>query len=92
MTKLHEEVLRGKISVLLPELASRKIRGEFTIVIGPPSPGEMVVAMTEQMISDRYKQLQTEGLSRKEALKKLTKESGRSRNELYRLLRIGRDS
>jgi 16S rRNA (cytidine1402-2'-O)-methyltransferase len=92
MTKLHEEVLRGKISSLLAELSVRKIQGEFTIVIGPPSGDVSAVAMTEQMILDRYKQLQTDGFSRKEALKKLTKESGRSRNELYRFLRIDRDS
>ena len=92
MTKLHEEVQRGKISTLLSTFAERKIRGEFTIVIGPPSKEFSVVAMTEETILARYKQLQTDGYSRKEALKKLTKESGRSRNELYRLFLSDRDS
>jgi 16S rRNA (cytidine1402-2'-O)-methyltransferase len=92
MTKLHEEVRRGKISSLLSTFAERKIRGEFTIVIGPPSKEFTVVSMTEETILARYKQLQTDGYTRKEALKKLSKESGRSRNELYRLILSDRDS
>ena len=38
LTKLHEEVLRGALSELEEELASRpSLRGEFCIVIGPPA-------------------------------------------------------
>jgi 16S rRNA (cytidine1402-2'-O)-methyltransferase len=84
MTKVHEEVLRGRISELLPALATRKLQGEFTIVIAAgESPS---VTMSEDAIRKRFAQLQTEGVSRKEALKKLSKESGRSRNDLYRML------
>jgi Predicted methyltransferases len=84
MTKVHEEVLTGRISEILSTMASRTVRGEFTIVIaGGEAPS---VAMDEPTIRARFAQLQTEGLSRKEALKKLAKESGRSRNDLYRML------
>jgi 16S rRNA (cytidine1402-2'-O)-methyltransferase len=84
MTKIHEEVLSGRISDVLSKLASRLLRGEFTIVIaGGEAPS---VAMDESTIRTRFAQLQTEGLSRKEALKKLAKESGRSKNDLYRML------
>ena len=92
MTKLHEEVLRGKISSLLSMLSSRKLQGEFTIVVGPPVESSDAVGMTEDMIQSRYRQLQNEGYTRKEALKKLTKESGRSRNDLYRFLLGDRES
>ena len=85
LTKLHEEVLRGKISALLGVLSARKLQGEFTVVIGP---GERVesIGMTDQMVIERFHQLEKEGYSRKDALKKVVKESGRSRNDLYRLL------
>jgi 16S rRNA (cytidine1402-2'-O)-methyltransferase len=86
MTKLHEEVLRGKISVLLAALSARKLQGEFTVVIGPPGPEQETVVMDEPTLRVRFDQLQKENYSRKEALKKLSKESGRSRNELYELL------
>lgn len=85
LTKMHEEVLRGKISELLAALSGRKLQGEFTVVIGPGLVTEGV-GMTDAMVTERFHQLEKEGYSRKDALKKLIKESGRSRNHLYRLL------
>ena len=86
LTKLHEEVQRGKISTLLSELSTRKLQGEYTVVIGPPDQTNEPVSMSEDTLRARFDQLQKEGYSRKDALKKLSKESGRSRNELYDLL------
>ncbi len=84
MTKLHEEVIRGKISEILSTLSGRKLQGEFTLVV---APGEAApVQMTDEDVASRFEQLQKEGLSRKDALKKLTRESGRHRKDLYTLL------
>jgi len=86
LTKLHEEVLRGTLSSLMAELSPRKLQGEFTIVI---APGESLdkVTMTDEVIRQRFAQLvEKESYTRKDALKKVAKESGRSRNDLYRLL------
>jgi 16S rRNA (cytidine1402-2'-O)-methyltransferase len=33
LTKVHEEVLRGRVSDLLNELTKRKLKGEMTLVI-----------------------------------------------------------
>lgn len=85
MTKVHEEVLRGRVSELLPALASRKLQGEFTVVIAGGGKAAQVV-MSDETIHLRFQQLQQEGFNRKDALKKLSKESGRSKNELYRML------
>jgi 16S rRNA (cytidine1402-2'-O)-methyltransferase len=85
LTKLHEEVLHGKISTLLGVLSARKLQGEFTVVVGP-GKGVESVGMTDQMVTERFHQLEKEGYNRKDALKKVVKESGRSRNDLYRLL------
>lgn len=84
LTKVHEEVLRGTVSQLLPQLADRELIGEFTIVIGPGQTEQVI--LSDEAIVTRFEQLQKEGRSRKEALSKLARESGRSRNELYRLL------
>ena len=84
LTKMHEEVLRGTVGQLLPQLSSRKLQGEFSVVI---APGEAApIEMTEEDVRARFSQLVNEGLNKKEALKRLAKESGRSRNELYDLL------
>jgi 16S rRNA (cytidine1402-2'-O)-methyltransferase len=85
LTKLHEEVLRGDISSLLAELSGRKLQGEFTLVIAPGETLERVT-MTDELLHQRFQQLMKDGYNKKEALKKLVKESGRSRNELYALL------
>lgn len=84
LTKLHEEVLRGKVSGVISTLSSRKLQGEFTLVIAPGDAAS--VQMDDQTIVARFEQLQKEGLSRKDALKKVAKESGRPRNDLYSLL------
>jgi 16S rRNA (cytidine1402-2'-O)-methyltransferase len=84
MTKMHEEVIRGRISEIITNLAQRKQQGEFTIVIAPGE--EAPVHMSDETIRIRFEQMLREGMSRKDALKKLAKESGRARNELYNLL------
>ena len=41
LTKLHEEFLRGRLSELAAELASRpSLKGEFALVVGPPPRGD----------------------------------------------------
>lgn len=84
LTKLHEEVMRGTASELLERTAARRIKGEFTIVIAPGR--QEPLEMTDELVMARFRQLESEGFSRKDLLKRLSKESGRSRNELYRLL------
>lgn len=84
MTKVHEEVLRGTATELLQKLAERKWTGECTVVIAPGE--EERIQISEETIRIRFEELVREGLSRKDAIKKLVRESGRSRNELYKLL------
>jgi 16S rRNA (cytidine1402-2'-O)-methyltransferase len=84
MTKLHEEVLRGSASELLQKLAAKKWTGECTVVIAPGE--EAPVEISDETIQIRFDELVRQGLSRKDAIQKLTRETGRSRNELYDLV------
>jgi 16S rRNA (cytidine1402-2'-O)-methyltransferase len=84
MTKLHEEVLRGTASELLQKLADKKWTGECTVVIAPGD--EEPVEISDETIHMRFDELVREGLSRKDAIQKLTRETGRSRNDLYELV------
>ena len=44
LTKLHEELLRAPLSRLAEEMERRaEVRGEVTLVVGPPGPGVEVV-------------------------------------------------
>lgn len=84
LTKLHEEVWRGRCSEVLTHAAAKKIQGEFTVVIAPGKAER--TPMSDDAIRARYAHLLAEGQSRKDILKKLSKETGRSRNDLYDLL------
>lgn len=91
VTKKHEEFLRGRISHLVSAAGERKLKGEITLVVGPPDD------LTEQNsrqsdgagepISVRLSQLQSEKkLDQKSALKEIARELGLSRSEAYRRL------
>jgi 16S rRNA (cytidine1402-2'-O)-methyltransferase len=42
LTKLHEEVLRGRLAALADELGRRpSLKGEFVVVLGAPAPAEL---------------------------------------------------
>jgi len=87
LTKIHEEFLRGTVAEARHELAARdRMRGEITLLIQPPlKTGE--APATYASISHRIAQIQTESnVDEKEALKRLARELGQSKSELYREL------
>ena len=91
LTKLHEEFLRGAVADIRKELASRdRIRGEFVLLIeGPARAANASVegSHSRSTISERIARLQSEtGIDEKEALKRLARELGQSKSELYREL------
>ncbi|MGA2851700.1 MAG: 16S rRNA (cytidine(1402)-2'-O)-methyltransferase [Terracidiphilus sp.] len=89
LTKIHEEFLRGSVADVRRELAARdRVRGEITLLVeapgraATPSSGEVV-----EKIAVRVARLQDEaGIDEKEALKRLARELGTSKSELYREL------
>jgi 16S rRNA (cytidine1402-2'-O)-methyltransferase len=82
LTKLHEEVRRGKPSELLGHLAENPPRGEITLVIGgktDPEPWDdtrVAAALAERLAA---------GDSPSKAAKTIARLSGRSRREIYQL-------
>ena len=93
LTKIHEEFLRGSVAEVHKELAARdRIRGEITLLIEAPartssSAGTSGSANAHETISARVARMTTEsGIDEKEALKRLARELGRSKSEVYREL------
>jgi len=89
LTKVHEEFLRGTVAEIRRELASRdRIRGEFTLLVEPPlKTGQSGSAGATEKLSDRLARMQAENsIDEKEALKRLARELGQSKSELYREL------
>ena len=90
LTKIHEEFLRGTVADVRRELATRdRVRGEITLLVHaqPSQPGTESSSATHERIADRVARLQTEaGIDEKEALKRIARELGQSKSEVYREL------
>ncbi|HEY7747756.1 MAG TPA: 16S rRNA (cytidine(1402)-2'-O)-methyltransferase [Aestuariivirgaceae bacterium] len=88
LTKLHEEVLRGSPDEILAILAARPpLKGEVTIVVGPPLAPVLDTGEIEAALSDALKVL-----SPAKAAASIARKFSTSRRELYALaLRLKKD-
>ena len=85
VTKMHEEFRRAKLSELLQSLKEKPVKGEITLLIGPPDPAQNGArAGTSQSLADRVEELIHQAkLDRKEALKLAARERGITRRAAY---------
>ena len=88
LTKLHEEFLRGTVGEIRRELSGReRIRGEITLLVAPAAASTTHAAAQNENLLQRIARLQAEsGIDEKEALKRLAREMGQSKSDLYREL------
>jgi 16S rRNA (cytidine1402-2'-O)-methyltransferase len=90
MTKLHEEIRRAPLSELADAADGLETRGEFVLVIGPPSAGAQ--AMAGEALDDLLRSSLARG-SVKDAVAHAVELSGRSRREIYaRALELAKES
>ena len=92
ITKLHEEVLRGKLADIIADYESEKvaIRGEYVLVI----EGKSLLEKREERqksfeeISNRehYEKYIAEGMDKKEAMKAVAKDRGIQKRDVYKEL------
>jgi 16S rRNA (cytidine1402-2'-O)-methyltransferase len=87
LTKLHEEFLRGSVAEVKADLTRRdRIRGEITLLI-ETSSARQKAATASGSIAERIAALQqSENLDEKDALKRVARERGLSKSEVYREL------
>ena len=94
LTKIHEEFLRATVSEARRDLASReRVRGEITLLVEvlPSSIAAQTANAVPETIAARVAHLQAAtGIDEKEALKRLARELGQSKSDLYRELQRGR--
>ena len=85
LTKIHEEYLRGTAREVLLALSSReRVRGEIVLLIEaaatqPAAAGGSVVQQVNAL-------MEVEGLDEKDALKRVARERGVSKSDVYREL------
>ncbi|HYG11811.1 MAG TPA: 16S rRNA (cytidine(1402)-2'-O)-methyltransferase [Pyrinomonadaceae bacterium] len=88
LTKLHEEIARGRLSELVARFsAERAARGEMVLIIDRhPIAGSETGEMPTTDIAALVAALEGEGLDPRAALKRAARELGLSRDEAYRRL------
>jgi 16S rRNA (cytidine1402-2'-O)-methyltransferase len=87
LTKIHEEFIRGSLRELSEQFATRRMKGELTLVIGPPLPDVKPAGANKDSIRERVEMLiKSEGMDRKAALKQAAREMGIPRREAYKKL------
>lgn len=86
LTKLHEEFLRGTVREVRSTMAAReRVRGEFVLLIDTASLTEQVTGASS-VVQQVSQLMETEGLDEKDALKRVARERGVSKSEVYREL------
>ena len=85
LTKLHEEIRRGRLSELAVHYSNEEPRGEIVLLIDRNVLDNDSRTTTES-IASLVDQLERDGLDHRAALKKAARELGLSRAEAYRRL------
>ena len=92
ITKLYEEVLRGKLADIIADYESEKIaiRGEYVLVIEGKSllekREERQKSFEEISIREHYEKYIAEGMDKKEAMKAVAKDRGIQKRDVYKEL------
>jgi 16S rRNA (cytidine1402-2'-O)-methyltransferase len=87
LTKIHEEFIRGNLRELAELFAAHTVKGELTVVVGPPQPEAKIEKTQDRPMRERVEEImKTEGVDRKAALKQAAREAGITRREAYKKL------
>jgi 16S rRNA (cytidine1402-2'-O)-methyltransferase len=92
LTKLHEEFLRGTVGEVRLALSAReRVRGEIVLLIEAATPAQSASegGSVMQQVSHL---MEVEGLNEKDALKRVARERGVSKSEVYRELQRQRST
>jgi len=91
LTKLHEEMVRGRVSDLISHFGSTPPKGEIVLVIERGSD-EQATKTISPTVADRVAELEAEGRDHRSALKQAAREFGLSRSQAYRELQQAKNS
>ena len=86
LTKLHEEFLRGTVAEVRLTLSAReRVRGEIVLLIEATTPAQPAKA-SGSIVQQVSHLMEAEGLEEKDALKRVARERGVSKSDVYREL------
>lgn len=83
LTKIHEEVLRGKISEMLEYYKEKSPKGEYVLIVEGATEEEAEQEITLEKACEMAQQLVENGKKASEAAKEIAKLTGFSKSEIY---------
>jgi len=87
LTKLHEEIFRGRAGAAWAHFAQKEILGEITIVIGG-APEAAQEPWDETRVRAEVERMVNEGMKKKEAARRVAELSGWPVREVYKLTAV----
>jgi 16S rRNA (cytidine1402-2'-O)-methyltransferase len=84
LTKIYEEIWRGNLSQALEHFEHHPPRGEFTLVIAGAGD-EAQAAWDEEQVRSALAELLSQGLDKKEAIKRVAKAAHWPRRQVYKV-------
>lgn len=88
LTKLHEEIIRGNLDEIINHFVINQPRGEFVLVVEGKTLEEIEQEKKSQWenitIEEHILKLMNDGMNKKEAIKKVAKDRGLPKSEVYK--------
>lgn len=84
LTKIHETFIRGNVSEILDRIET--IKGEFVILVEGSEVSQKEIEqkkLGELTLEQHYEMYENQGLEKKEIIKKIAKDRGTNKNEVY---------
>ncbi|MEA5114650.1 MAG: 16S rRNA (cytidine(1402)-2'-O)-methyltransferase [Geobacteraceae bacterium] len=81
VTKIYEEFLRGPVSEILHGIAGKQVRGEIVLMVAPSDKNAAAGIDEIEGLLEKY--LCIDGISVKDAVRKVAMESGQSKSRVY---------
>lgn len=81
LTKIHEEFIRGDVSEIIEKVED--LKGEIVLIIEGNKKGNIKTNFKSLSLEEHYQLYEEQGLEKKEIIKKIAKDRGLSKNEVY---------
>ena len=81
ITKIHEEFIRGSIDEIISK--SEELKGEMIILLEGAELKEQEDELNDLSLEDHFEFYKKQGIEKKEIIKKIAKDRGVSKNEIY---------
>lgn len=81
LTKIHEEFIRGNIDEIIEK--SENLKGEMILLIEGNNEINNENILNNLSLEEHYNVYEKQGLDKKEIIKKIAKDRGVNKNEIY---------